>query len=81
MEDTLFQIISAVLGLVAVFLGGFWLKAKGKLTQLKDIMTEGGELLTAISDAIVDNKIDKAEGALIQKEYNEFITAIKKLFS
>jgi hypothetical protein len=81
MEDTLFQIISAVLGLAAVFLGRFWLKAKGKLTQLKDIMTEGGELLTAVSDAIVDDKIDKDDGAKIKKEYNEFIASIKKLFS
>jgi uncharacterized protein YgfB (UPF0149 family) len=81
MEDTLFQIISAVLGLVAVFLGGFWLKAKGKLSQLATVLKEGQDIITAVHDALLDDKFTKEERDIVRKEYDEFIKALRQLIS
>ena len=75
------EIITLVLSALAIFAGGFWLKAKGKIAQLKTVITELTQLITALSAALEDDKISKKELENLKKEKNEVFKAVGDLFS
>lgn len=73
------SVLSVVFALIATIAGGFWLKAKGKLSQLKDVAKEGYEAIQAVVTAVDDDKITTEEQALIKTEALEAWAAIKTL--
>lgn len=79
MELDLWTIVSAVLGLVAVVAGGFWLKAKGKIALAANLIKQAWEVAQALSDALEDNKVDKAEVDALKKELADVKDAFKAL--
>ncbi len=72
-------IVSAVLGLIAVVFGGFWLKAKGKLQQGLALAKETHDLIEVAVEALDDNALDKSEVEAIKKEALEVKAAWKAL--
>jgi len=73
------SVLSVVFALVATIAGGFWLKAKGKLTQLKDVAKEGYEAIQTVVTAVEDDKITPEEQVAIKTEALEAWAAIKTL--
>jgi len=74
-------IITVVVSILALVAGGFWLKAKGKLTHLAAVLKEGKDVITAVHDALLDDKITKEEKDNIRKEYDEFVESLRQLIS
>ena len=72
-------IVSAALGLISVIAGGFWLKAKGKLSQIKALVKEGYDVIQVAIDSVADDKITKEEAEAVKKEAQEFTAAFKAL--
>lgn len=68
MELDVWTIVSAVLGLIAVVAGGFWLKAKGKLKHVADLVREAYEVVQKLYTALEDDKVTKEEVAELKKE-------------
>ena len=79
MELDIWTIVSTVLGVVAVVFGGIWAQAKGKLAEAKTLLSEGVDVLEAVTTALGDNKLSKEEVEAIKKEGLEFVGAWKKL--
>ena len=79
MDFDLWTIVSAVLGLVAVVAGGFWLKAKGKIALAADLIKQSYEVVQALHTALEDNKVDKAEVDNLKKELADVKAAFLKL--
>ena len=79
--ETILTIVSAVMGVISLVAGGFWLNAKGKLNQFKSVVKEGYDVVTASVEAVDDDKITKAEVEKIKQEAAEFKAAIKLLFA
>ena len=73
------SILSIAFAVLTSVLGGFWLKAKGKLGQLKNVAKEGYEAIKTAIEALDDDKLDAAEQAAIKKEAKEAWDAIKIL--
>jgi len=73
------SVLNIVLLVVTTVAGGFWLKAKGKLTQLKNAAKEGYEAIQAVVDGFADDKLDAEEQVKIKKEALEAWAAIKIL--
>lgn len=73
------SVLSVVFALIATVAGGFWLKAKGKLGQLRTVAKEGYEAIKAVVDAVDDDKLTAEEQAIIKKEALEAWEAIKAL--
>jgi hypothetical protein len=72
-------IISLVLGVLTVVFSGFWLKAKGKLGQIRDLVKEGVDVITTAVAALDDDKLTAEEIASIKKEALEAVAAFKRL--
>ena len=72
-------IISLVLGVIAAVFGGFWLKAKGKLGQIKNLVKEASDVITVSVGALDDDKLSAEEIAAIKKEAAEVVAAFKIL--
>jgi len=72
-------IVTLVMSAIAALAGGFWLKAKGKLTQLKNVIKEGADVVLVAVDAVGDDKLDADEIAAIKKEAKEAVAAFKAL--
>ena len=71
-------IITVVLGLVAAVAGGFWLKAKGKLSQIASLIKETVELVnkafsvpTKAIAMLDDNTVTKDEIAELKALFTE----------
>jgi len=79
MNFDIWTIVSAVLGLVAVVAGGFFLKAKGKLKQIADLIKEAYEVIAKVYSVLEDNKVDKTEVAELKKEAADVVKALKVL--
>ena len=77
--DLILTLVSVGLGLIATVAGGFWLKAKGKLSDIKTLAKETADLVTVAVNAIDDNKITPEEVAQIKKEAVEVKAAWRKL--
>ena len=73
------SVLNIVLLVVTTVAGGLWLRAKGKLTQLKNAAKEGYEAIKTVVEALGDDKIDAAEQVAIKKEATEAWVAIKLL--
>lgn len=54
-------IVTIVLGLLTTFVGGFWLKAKGKISKVVALGKSAFDLLSELEHALDDNKITKDE--------------------
>lgn len=67
-------IITAILGILAIFTSVKW-------TQLKKVLKEAAEAMSATSAALEDDRLSKDEVASILKEWSELLAAGKKLFS
>ena len=72
-------IISLVLTVVSVAFGGFWLSAKGKLGQVKNLVKEATDVITVSVGALDDDKLSAEEIAQIKKEAVEVVAAFKLL--
>ena len=81
MEFDWVSIVSVVLAAVSLFAGGFWLKAKGKLSKLVTLGTEAVDVVQALSKALEDDKITKAEIEDLKKESADVKAAWKALVS
>lgn len=79
MELDIWTIVSAVLGLVAVVAGGFWLKAKGKIAQAATLFKEAYEVVAKVYEVLEDDKVDKTEVAELKKEVGDVGAAFKSL--
>lgn len=77
--ELILTLVSVGLGLIATVAGGFWLKAKGKLADIKTLAKETTDLVTVAVNAIEDNKITPEEVARIKKESVEVKAAWRKL--
>ena len=75
------QIITIVIAIVALVAGGFWLKAKGKLAHLVNVLKESKDVIAAVQTALADDKISKEEKEAIKTEYDELVGALKQLIS
>lgn len=74
-------IITIVLGVVTTFAGGFWLKAKGKLSKIVKLVFEAYEVVAKIEAALSDNKLTKEEITDLKKELQDVKAAAKDLVS
>ena len=72
-------IVTLVMSAIAALAGGFWLKTKGKLTQLKNVIKEGADVVIVAVNAVGDDKLDAAEIEAIKKEAKEAVAAFKAL--
>jgi predicted metal-binding transcription factor (methanogenesis marker protein 9) len=72
-------IISIVLGAVAALAGGFWLKAKGKLSQAANLVKQAYEVVAKVNEILEDNAITKDEVAELKKEAQDVRDAFKVL--
>lgn len=79
MELDVWTIVSAVLGLLAVVAGGFWLKAKGKIAQVGGVLKEAYEVVAKLHTVLEDNTVSKAEVAELKKELADVKTAFFEL--
>jgi divalent metal cation (Fe/Co/Zn/Cd) transporter len=79
MEFDVWTIVSAVLGLVAVVAGGFWLKAKGKIKAAADLFKEAYEVVAKVYEVLQDDKVSKEEVAELKKEVSDVSAAFKAL--
>jgi len=73
--------IIAWAGSLIVGIGVVWKvisKFSGKARRYFSIAKNSLDLLTAVLDAVEDQKIDEVEVATIRKEANELITSLKK---
>lgn len=77
--DTILTIVSIILGLGATVLGGKWLAAKGKLTQFKNVVKEGYDVVKVTIEIVDDDKVTKEEIAQVKQEAAEFKAAVKLL--
>ena len=72
-------IITLVFAALATIFGGIWLKAKGKLKQIKDVIKEGADVVIVAVEAVGDDKLTAEEIASIKKEAKEAVAAFKAL--
>lgn len=72
-------IITLVLTAIATIFAGFWLKAKGKLGQLKTLIKEAADIVTVAVDALNDNQITNDEIEDLKLQVTEFKAALKAL--
>jgi len=79
MEFDVWTIVSAALGLVAVVAGGFWLKAKGKIAHVADLVKQAWEVVAKLSSVLEDDKVSKEEVDALKKELNDVKVAFKVL--
>ena len=77
--ETILFIVSGILTVAGTLLGGKWLKAKGKLGQLKSLGKEAIDVLIVAVDAVEDDKITKDETDRIVKEAKEVAVHFKAL--
>lgn len=79
MEFDVWTIVSAVLGLIAVVAGGVWLKAKGKLLELADLVKQAYEVVEKLHEVLQDDKVDKAEVETLKSELSDVKRAFNTL--
>ncbi|HDY66593.1 MAG TPA: hypothetical protein ENH85_02250 [Candidatus Scalindua sp.] len=72
-------IISLVFGVLTIVFGGFWLKGKNKLVQIKNLIKEGADVVLVAVEAVGDDKLTTEEIAAIKKEAQEAVAAFKAL--
>jgi hypothetical protein len=66
------QIVSSVVGILTIVLGVHW-------AQVKNLLKQVSEALTAVSDALEDNRITKREAKKIAREWGDVITVAAKI--
>lgn len=71
--------MSVVLTGVAIVAGGFWLKAKGKLSQVANLVKQAYEVVAKVNEILADNQINKDEIAELKKEAQDVKDAFKAL--
>jgi len=83
-----FQIISAVLGIVVMFLGGYLVKIKATMKEGEDVIKAIEEVFNVSQDALADNKLSATELRKILKEITdvgkeakEFLVSLRLLFN
>lgn len=72
-------VVSAVLGLVSVVAGTFWVKVQGRLTQVVLTAKEFVDVVEAFETALKDNTLSKEEVEEIKKQFEEAKAAFKLL--
>lgn len=77
--NTILIIVSAVLTGAAALFGFKFDAVKKKLSQFKDLVKEGTDVITTAVDAVGDNRITEEEAQAIKKEALEMIAAFKIL--
>ena len=70
-------IVSAVLGLVSLVAGSFWLKAKGRLALVAAAGKQVVDVVEVLQEVLVDDKVDQAEVDKVKKELQEAKEALK----
>ena len=79
MELNLATIITLVLTVLTAVAGTFWLKAKGKLAQVKTLVKEGVDIITHAIEALDDNQVTNDEIEDLKVQVQEFRAALKAL--
>lgn len=74
-------VISVILTGITVFAGGFWLKAKGKISKFVKLFFEVYEVISKFESALSDDKITKDEIEALKKEAADVKAAFKDLVS
>ena len=74
-------ILTIILGGIATFAGGFWLKSKGKIKLVATLAFDVYELLTEIERALSDDKVSKEEIEAIKSRITDIKIAFKALIS
>jgi len=77
--DTILMIVSAVLAIGATVFGAKFDAVKKKLSQVKDLVKEGADVVQVAVDAVADENITPEEAEAIKKEAQEVIGAFKAL--
>lgn len=72
-------IITIIISGIATFAGGFWLRAKGKIKLIINLLREGFELIDNLEKALGDDKITKAEIEELKADAARVKTAWKAL--
>jgi Tfp pilus assembly protein PilO len=72
-------IITVIISGLTIFAGGFWLKAKGKLSKVINLGRQALDVAATLEKALEDNKVDKAEIKALKKELSEVKGAWKAL--
>lgn len=73
------SIITIVLAGITTFLGGFWLKAKGRIKKVVDLCREVYEAGNAVNEVLEDDKITKDEIKRVKKEFKDVSDKFKAL--
>ena len=73
------SVLNIVLAIFTTVAGGFWLKAKGKLGQLRAAVKESYEAVEVVVAGLEDNKLTAEEQVAVKKEATEAWVAIKLL--
>ena len=73
------SVLNIVLAIFTTVAGGLWLKAKGKLSQLRIAAKESYEAIEVIVAGLADDKLTAEEQVAIKKEAGEAWVAIKVL--
>jgi hypothetical protein len=74
-------IITVVISAVTIFAGGFWLKAKGKLSKVVNLCRQALDVASTLEKALDDDKVSKEEIASLKKELAEVKMAWKALIA
>jgi hypothetical protein len=74
-------VLTIVIAVVGTFAGGFWLKAKGKLSKVVKLGSETLDVATTLSKVLEDDKVTKDEIAALKKELADVKAAWKDLVS
>jgi divalent metal cation (Fe/Co/Zn/Cd) transporter len=77
--ETVLTIVSAILGVVAMVAGGFWLKAKGKIGLIANLVKQAYEVVNKVFLILEDNTISKQELEELKKEAQDVKDALKAL--
>lgn len=76
--NTILQIISSILAIVAAMLGSKWAKAKNELVELTKLTTKLASALKVTSDAIEDDRITPEEEKALVRSWRDVIDEAKK---
>ena len=76
----IWTIVSGVLAVLAAIFGTAFKKIKAKFNDIINLVREGVELMTVVSEALGDNSVDKEEIVAIKKEIADMKLAWKAVW-
>lgn len=77
----IWTVVSAVLGLVALIAGTFWVKAKGRLALIVTAGKQVVDVVEVLDTVLKDDKVEKTEVEAVKKELSEAKEALKAVIA